>query len=817
MKRFIAVLLVFLVPGIALALTTRTIVNPAANSSLSSSVIRNELQILENEITTDVFPPASGGTGISTVPTFGQMLVGNVDGTYTLTATSSLGIPPAAWQILNSALVPTTTLGIIVSASSTIGDGTQAGGLTISGGSTTTKIAYFANNVGIGTSTPILFNGSSSRLLEISGVNNPGIALDNTNNSKGNQTLLFLGSTGTFAIFDTAANASRFTIDSTGQVAISSPSTNTSTQYVGLNISGAQSTPNSSTYLGANIAPTYTDVTGGTLTTMQGLQLNPRNLATSSTITTLNGLVSIPQNVNGGTVTNLRGLISTPTNIIGNVTSQYGVYSNPTVNGTSITTNMYGGYFSPEPNGSGTVTANYGVFSDPFSTGIATGLTTNQYGVYVRGGNNSSAFATTTNYFQLFLATPIKVGSITNTFGIYQQDPLLANYFAGSIGIGTTTSDTALDVYSSAAASTNGQNVLKLQAQASAANIGSGPRLVFTSTGTAAGTETADIRGYTFGNSLTGLSFGTGFGAVTPRMYINNAGNVGVGTSTPLDTFDVVGNISLTNSTSRQISLRGGDSASALAFDFPETTSASINQIRFFRSTADAATSAFQIYKGDNTATINTNLSSNSTSYINALGGSLGVGTTSPSQVFSVQGGGLFSGNIWAANITATGTLSVTGLSTLTYASTTAITASYASSTLLAIGTDPRGIASTSISTPTGNMFLEHSVPIITSTTTLGQLGAFGASGTTTIMIGNYLHSSTLYSYYCKSDVGTFYVGFGNGSATTTETQCTSAGTTVNVSANNTWAGRQNVYVDFGHSGGSVYNINVSADVVDSN
>lgn len=36
--------------------------------------------------------PTGGGTGIGTIPTYGQMLVGNSGGTYTLTATSSLGV-----------------------------------------------------------------------------------------------------------------------------------------------------------------------------------------------------------------------------------------------------------------------------------------------------------------------------------------------------------------------------------------------------------------------------------------------------------------------------------------------------------------------------------------------------------------------------------------------------------------------------------------------------------------------------------------------------------------------------------------------------
>ncbi len=44
--------------------------------------------------------------------------------------------------------------GLTSYASTTIGAGTQAGGLTISGGATTTGSAYFANKVGIGTTSP---------------------------------------------------------------------------------------------------------------------------------------------------------------------------------------------------------------------------------------------------------------------------------------------------------------------------------------------------------------------------------------------------------------------------------------------------------------------------------------------------------------------------------------------------------------------------------------------------------------------------------------------------------------------------------------
>jgi len=53
------------------------------------------------------------------------------------------------------------------------------------------------------------------------------------------------------------------------------------------------------------------------------------------------------------------------------------------------------------------------------------------------------------------------------------------------------------------------------------------------------------------------------------------------------------------------------------------------------------------------------------------MGGNVGIGTTSPYTLLSVSGDAYFDGNITAANVTATGTLSVTGLTTVIQASST--------------------------------------------------------------------------------------------------------------------------------------------------
>jgi hypothetical protein len=94
-----------------------------------------------------------GGTGLTSAPAYGNLLVGNSSGGYTLTSTSSLGFLGSNdrnWQITNGYLTPTSTLGILVAASSTIGNGSAGGGLTVSGDATTTGLLHVS---GTGTST----------------------------------------------------------------------------------------------------------------------------------------------------------------------------------------------------------------------------------------------------------------------------------------------------------------------------------------------------------------------------------------------------------------------------------------------------------------------------------------------------------------------------------------------------------------------------------------------------------------------------------------------------------------------------------------
>jgi fibronectin-binding autotransporter adhesin len=105
------------------------------------------------------------------------------------------------WNLTSAgdALKPTTTKGIIITASSTIGNGTATGGLTISGGATTTGNAYFAGLLGIATTTP-----SATLSLTGSGTTNLFSFASSTNSN-----LLTLNARGALT-FGTTTNASIF-------------------------------------------------------------------------------------------------------------------------------------------------------------------------------------------------------------------------------------------------------------------------------------------------------------------------------------------------------------------------------------------------------------------------------------------------------------------------------------------------------------------------------------------------------------------------------------------------------------------------------
>ncbi len=84
-------------------LTANTIT--ATNSTLGSATVTT-LHVTGTATLDTPLAAASGGTGISTAPTYGQLLMGQSNGTYALVSTSSLGIPggTGAWGAITGTL-----------------------------------------------------------------------------------------------------------------------------------------------------------------------------------------------------------------------------------------------------------------------------------------------------------------------------------------------------------------------------------------------------------------------------------------------------------------------------------------------------------------------------------------------------------------------------------------------------------------------------------------------------------------------------------------------------------------------------------------
>ena len=122
-----------------------------------------------------------------------------------------------------------------------------------------------------------------------------------------------------------------------------------------------------------------------------------------------------------------------------------------------------------------------------------------------------------------------------------------------------------------------------------------------------------------------------------------NAVNGGTGSSTPL------GGILVGNGTSAINSLAVG---SGLAFDGTTLTSTGVTGV--------SALTKGNFLVGDDAGVAQ----ATSSIFISSLG-NVGIGTTSPAQALSVQGNGLFSGNLSVAGLTATGTATIGSLSGL--------------------------------------------------------------------------------------------------------------------------------------------------------
>ncbi len=248
----------------------------------------------------------------------------------------------------------------------------------------------------------------------------------------------------------------------------------------------------------------------------------------------------------------------------------------------------------------------------------------------------------------------ISVGSSYNSATIPSGGAIIQ----GNVGIGTTTPGRLLHVYAGASGKVSQTDAQLVVENSSAATINVlAPNNTYT--GIYFGNVDSSSRGgvlYT-GSAYVGtlpadsLSFTT---AGVAKMVITSTGNVGIGTTSPIN-YDNSGDNLVIYET-------GGEGGITVATD---------NNQKGALLFADG-TSGDQAYRGvvqyDHASDYMRFYTAGAEKVRITNTGNVGIGTTSPSQALSVQGNGLFSGNISAANITATGTVfagAVTGFTDL--------------------------------------------------------------------------------------------------------------------------------------------------------
>jgi hypothetical protein len=126
-------------------------------------------------------------------------------------------------------------------------------------------------------------------------------------------------------------------------------------------------------------------------------------------------------------------------NIIGHV------YAGAQSTTTQINTSSLVAYRNSVLNYVGNITNVYGVLNDLLqSTAASTqnSTITNYYGFYTSAnvGTASGPTASISNYYGLYLNTPTvgATGTITNRWGVYAPDTAMSHYFAGKVGINTS-------------------------------------------------------------------------------------------------------------------------------------------------------------------------------------------------------------------------------------------------------------------------------------------------------------------------------------------------------------------------------------------
>ena len=309
------------------------------------------------------------------------------------------------------------------------------------------------------------------------------------------------------------------------------------------------------------------------------------NTASGGNSAVLGGLAGVASGVNssviGGSSNTASGTSSSTLGGVGNIAS--GWYAN--AGGFSVTADSYG-------------QTTFGAYNMP------------------KGSENPTTWVTTDPLFVIGNGTGSAASRSTALM-------VLKN---GNVGIGTTAPNWLLEVAGSAG----------LQGQ-----------LAFT--GTTAGSAANGIHQVATGQIAIRTNS-------AERVRIDSSGSVGIGTTAPssilhakgtspsltLEDTSSGGLFTYTQNTGAGAVLRANSPTGSSSIDLNPTVSdgASVSVVKLFRGTTTSGGRALQIFRGDNTPTIDAQISAgtNGTTFLNANGGNVGIGTTAPATKLEVAG-----------------------------------------------------------------------------------------------------------------------------------------------------------------------------------
>ena len=232
-------------------------------------------------------------------------------------------------------------------------------------------------------------------------------------------------------------------------------------------------------------------------------------------------------------------------------TAVFGIQSSPTVRSATITgsTLLIRGVLSSP----GIVTVGVGNTVSQF-TGVQGSLSisatnvvtvTNAYSLLAGGVSMSGAAHVVTNFYGLQLPNfSAGTGTITNRWGISQEDTLAKNYFAGNVGISTASPGGPLSVtplqYNTGTASQSLFVITGVGTTFTAAMVGS--QFVFAN-GVSAGTITVFTSATSITVSVSQTVTAQAYAIGYTGLQVSTAGNVGIGTTSPTSLLTVNGNL----------------------------------------------------------------------------------------------------------------------------------------------------------------------------------------------------------------------------------------------------------------------------------